>query len=59
MGNEIDREVHVDYKGVRIYFCCPPCIKKFEADPEKYVSALPTAMQEKLRHSSAKESGHD
>jgi YHS domain-containing protein len=24
-------------QGKRIYFCCPPCIKEFKKDPEKYM----------------------
>ena len=25
------------YKGVTYYFCCPACLPKFKADPEKYI----------------------
>ncbi len=27
-------------KGRRIFVCCPPCIKKIEADPEKFIAEL-------------------
>lgn len=26
-----------EYKGKTYYFCCPGCVEKFKADPEKYV----------------------
>ena len=28
------------YNGQEIKFCCKPCIKKFEANPEKYLKKL-------------------
>jgi len=37
MGMEINREVFIDYRGKRIYFCCPDCINKFKADPAMYL----------------------
>ena len=33
MGGKINKELFADYDGKRIYFCCPGCVKKFEADP--------------------------
>jgi YHS domain-containing protein len=36
-GSTINKNVYVDYQGKRIYFCCPPCIKEFKKDPEKYM----------------------
>lgn len=30
----------VTYKGQQIAFCCPGCIEKFKADPEKYLRAM-------------------
>jgi P-type Cu+ transporter len=36
-----------DYKGTRYYFCNPGCLKKFQADPEKYLHAdAPTPMDD-------------
>ncbi len=35
-GEPIDRSVHLDYQGQRIYFCCPKCPAEFRKDPEKY-----------------------
>jgi YHS domain-containing protein len=41
MGGAIDKTVFVEYKGKKVYFCCPICKAKFEADPEKYMAKLP------------------
>lgn len=40
MGGKIDKSVFADYKGNRVYFCCPMCIGKFKADPAQYVGKL-------------------
>ena len=40
MGGKINKAIFTDYNGKRIYFCCPPCVKAFESDPEKYMKAL-------------------
>jgi YHS domain-containing protein len=40
-GNKINKDVFVEYKGVKVYFCCNDCKAKFEADPEKYTANLP------------------
>ena len=40
MGGKINKEVYVDYQGSRIYFCCPACMDKFKADPEKHLKKL-------------------
>jgi YHS domain-containing protein len=37
LGSPVNKKVYVDYKGKRIYFCCPPCISKFNKEPEKYM----------------------
>ena len=39
-GTPIDRSVHVDYQGQRIYFCCAKCPAEFRKDPEKYLAAF-------------------
>jgi YHS domain-containing protein len=44
-GNKIDKNVFVEYKGKKVYFCCPDCKAKFEADPEKYIAKLPQFQQ--------------
>ena len=40
-GNKIDKNVFVEYKGKKVYFCCADCKAKFEAEPEKYLPKLP------------------
>ncbi|HMP90990.1 MAG TPA: efflux RND transporter periplasmic adaptor subunit [Kiritimatiellia bacterium] len=39
-GGRIDRNDYVDYKGMRIYFCCPGCDEDFLKDPERYLSEM-------------------
>ena len=39
-----------EYKGQTYYFCSPGCVKRFNADPEKYLAPkLPAASSQKLR----------
>ncbi len=38
-GN-VDKNVYVDYKGHRIYFCCKGCDAEFQKDPEKYLKKM-------------------
>jgi YHS domain-containing protein len=45
MGNPIDKDVFVEYKGKKVYFCCPGCIETFEKYPEKYLPKLPQFKQ--------------
>ena len=45
MGNKIDKNVFVEYKGKKVYFCCADCKAKFLADPEKYIAKLPQFQQ--------------
>lgn len=40
-GNKINKDNFVEYKGKKVYFCCPGCDEKFMADPEKYITNLP------------------
>ena len=43
-GNELGsmgKPVTKVYNGQEIKFCCKPCIKKFEANPAKYLAKLP------------------
>jgi len=46
MGGQINRTLYADYKGQRIYFCCPVCPPEFAKDPEKYISQLKEMGQE-------------
>jgi len=40
MGNPLSHMLYSDYKGKRVFFCCPPCIKAFESDPDKYIKEI-------------------
>jgi YHS domain-containing protein len=40
-GNKIDKNVFIEYKGKKVYFCCKDCKAVFEKDPEKYIAKLP------------------
>jgi YHS domain-containing protein len=40
-GNKIDKNIFVEYKGKKVYFCCEDCKAIFEKSPEKYISKLP------------------
>lgn len=40
-GNPINKEIFVEYKGKKVYFCCQACPPEFNKNPEKYVSKLP------------------
>lgn len=41
MGGPIDKALFTEYQGKKVYFCCPGCKEKFEAEPEKYIARLP------------------
>ena len=41
MGGKINKAVFTEYKGKKVYFCCPGCDKTFNTDPAKYISKLP------------------
>ena len=36
-GGKINKDLYTDYKGQRIYFCCPGCPDIFKKDPDKYL----------------------
>lgn len=40
MGGAINPEIHVDYNGERIYFCCPGCPETFMKSPDKYLEKM-------------------
>lgn len=44
-GNPIDKNIFVEYKGKKVYFCCKGCVADFNKDPEKYISKLPQFKQ--------------
>lgn len=37
LKEKINKKIFTDYKGKRIYFCCPKCVVDFKKDPEKYM----------------------
>lgn len=39
-GEEVDPEITVTYKDKMYALCCKSCLKKFNKDPEKYISKL-------------------
>jgi len=41
MAGAINKELYTEYKGKKVYFCCPGCKEKFEEEPEKYIAKLP------------------
>ncbi|MCK5564892.1 MAG: efflux RND transporter periplasmic adaptor subunit [Planctomycetes bacterium] len=41
MGGAINKDIFVEYKGKKVYFCCPGCEDIFLKDPEKYMDKLP------------------
>ncbi len=41
MGGKINKNIYTEYKGKKVYFCCPSCVEKFKKNPEKYVDKLP------------------
>jgi len=41
MNGTINKEIFTEYKGKKVYFCCPGCKEKFLEEPEKYLSKLP------------------
>ena len=45
MDAPINKNIFVEYKGKKVYFCCPGCEDKFKAEPEKYLAKLPQFKQ--------------
>ena len=41
--DDMDERVTAVYKGQTFEFCCKPCLKKFNKNPEKYLKALEKA----------------
>ena len=59
MGGKINPDVYIEYKGVKVYFCCWGCDEKFLAQPEKYIPKLPSAIQARLATVPGKEADDD
>lgn len=45
MDNPINKDVFVEYRGKKVYFCCSGCDDTFLADPETYLPKLPQFQQ--------------
>lgn len=41
MGGAINKEIFVEYRGKKVYFCCKGCDQTFQQNPEKYLAKLP------------------
>ena len=39
-GGKVNKDLYTDYKGQRIYFCCPGCPEIFQKDPEKFLQKM-------------------
>ena len=40
MEGTVNKNIYADYKGKRVYFCCPPCLRAFKKDPDTYMKKL-------------------
>lgn len=40
MGDEINKNIYVDFNGKRIYFCCTGCPEEFKKNPGKYMEKM-------------------
>ncbi len=58
MGGAVKKDIFVDYKGRRIYFCCNGCPDTFKKDPEKYVKIVDQQLKE-AKPEGAAPGGHE
>lgn len=40
MGGPVNKSIHADHDGKRVYFCCGKCVDAFNQDPAKYIQKL-------------------
>jgi YHS domain-containing protein len=40
---------HVVVKGRKVFVCCPPCIRKVQAEPDKYLAIVDKLLEANLR----------
>ena len=45
--NDMGKPVVINYKGTEVRFCCNDCVKKFNANPAKYLAKLKAAQTTK------------
>jgi len=53
-GKPINPEHFVEYKGKKVYFCCPNCPAAFQKDPEAFVAKLPQFAKSESKKPKAK-----
>jgi len=41
MNAPINKNFYTEYRGKKVYFCCPGCDEEFHRNPEKYLDKLP------------------
>ncbi len=57
-GEDVDPDVSYAYNGTTYYFCCNNCVKKFKADPAKYIKSSDAKKYDKCmdgKHAEAEE----
>jgi YHS domain-containing protein len=45
----MDKPVSLEHAGREIQFCCGSCVKKFKADPERYLKEIDAAVMQEQR----------
>jgi YHS domain-containing protein len=41
--DEMGKPVELEYEGQKVLFCCKSCVKKFKAEPAKYMAKIAAA----------------
>ena len=47
LGGDMGKPVVINYQGTEVRFCCKDCVKKFNANPAKYLAKLKAAQATK------------
>jgi len=47
MGGAVNKNLFVEYKEKKVYFCCAECKTEFGKNPEKYLDKLPQFAKQK------------
>ncbi len=53
-GKPIVADKMVEYKGQKVYFCCPGCPPAFEKSPEKFAAKVPQLVEQEKKEKEAK-----